>query len=85
MIFPTELSKTEMCKLSSPILDHTNLGEEAKISKKFAIVIHRKLNCGCTRRVGNLIIICQLDILGVPRLLQAQICSIFTICVYFIT
>ena len=45
----------------------------------FLIVIHWKLNAGCTTHVGNLTIICQLAILGDPRLLHSQICSILTI------
>ena len=59
-------------KLSSPILDHMNFGEDPKISKKFLIVIHQKLNGGCTTHVGNLIFMVQSSDSRRPRLLQGQ-------------
>ena len=65
-------------KLSSPILDHMNFGEDPKISKKFLIVIHQKLNGGCTTHVENLIFTGQCPVLDVPRLLQAYCLAILS-------
>ena len=55
--------RLDLPKFRKLILDHTNLGEEAKIPKKFLIVTHRKLNGGCTTHIGNLINMVQSSVL----------------------
>ena len=65
-------------------LARVDLGEEVIISKKLMIIIHQKLNSPCTRRVKNLIIVCQYAVLGVPRLCCKFILVNFPIFVYFL-
>ena len=57
-------------------LDQSELSDESEISIKVLIVIHRKLNSGCTRLVGNLNIFCQSATPGDPRMSRAYFSAI---------
>ena len=78
------LSTSDLWRLRRQSLAHPEVNEELKFWKKIIIHYYLKLNSLKLRRIRNLIIIGCSAVLGVPRLLQGQLCSIFNICVYFL-
>jgi len=80
----SQISTTKISEIDVPILEHSDLGDKVKISKKFLVQIHWKLNSLCTRRVRNLIFVCQSSVLRRPRLLQAHFWPISCNYTYFL-